>query len=64
MYFLNMYSLFNLKSGIAELQVREDKVSLEQYLVIKFFALNWNIDWNVLLRGQIVFDQLLQVSKQ
>jgi len=36
MHFLNMYSLFNLKSGIAELQAREDKVSLEQYSVTQF----------------------------
>jgi len=33
MYFLNLY---NWKSGIAELQAREDKVSLQQYLVTIF----------------------------
>ena len=32
MYFLNMYCLFNLKSCIAELQAREDRVALGQIL--------------------------------
>ena len=50
MYFLNMYVLFNLKYCIAELRVREDRVSLGQYSVKKFFALNWNIACNILLR--------------
>ena len=38
MYFLNMYSLFNLKSCIAELQASEEKVSLEQYSVKQFLS--------------------------
>jgi len=39
MYFLNMYSLFNLKSCIAQLQAREDRVSLEQYSVKQFLSI-------------------------
>ena len=38
MYFLNMYSLFNLISCVAELQAREDRVSLEQYSVKQFLS--------------------------
>ena len=38
MYFLDMYSLFNLKSCIAELQAREDRVSLEQNSVTQFLS--------------------------
>ena len=38
MYFLNMYSLFSLKSCIAELQGRENRVSMEQYSVAQFLS--------------------------
>ena len=36
---LDMYSLFNLKFCIVELQTKEDRVLLEQYLDIIFFLL-------------------------
>ena len=43
---LDMYSLFNLKFCIVELQTKEDRVLLEQYLdIIFFFALNWNMTY-------------------
>jgi len=38
MYFLNMYSLFSLKSCIAQLQGRENRVSMEQYSVAQFLS--------------------------
>ena len=39
MYFLNMYSLFSLKSCIAQLQGSENRVSMEQYSVAQFLSI-------------------------